>query len=95
MKYTVGSIICATIAGAMLIQALVLIYAKDMETMKVLCSVHGAVLLTSVLLLWGLTNQILRWAIFPYSAFFVSVVHHRDNNRRLADEMVRLYTELI
>jgi hypothetical protein len=66
-----------------------------MGVMTVVCSVHGAVLLASVLLLWGFASQILRWAIFPYSAFFVSVVHHRDNNRRLADEMVRLYAELM
>jgi hypothetical protein len=56
-------------------------------------SVYGVSLLLSIFLLWLIANQVIRFAIFPYSLWFVYTQHHLDTHKRLVEEMVRLFTE--
>jgi hypothetical protein len=62
--------------------------------MVTLCSVHTGVLFASILLLWAFSSHVIKWAIFPYTSWLVYTQHHRDNNQRLGDEMVRLFKEM-
>ena len=46
-----------------------------------------------MLLLWKVANLVVGFAIFPYSLWFIYVLHHMETNKRLAEEMIRLFTE--
>jgi hypothetical protein len=67
----------------------------DICLRDMIVSTHAGVLVFSILFTWLLANQIQRIAIFPFSSWMVATQAERDNNKRLADEMVRLYKELM
>jgi hypothetical protein len=93
MKLTALVVSSATISVAMVLYAIVLLTVKGESVASSFCGIHSAVLLFNVMVLWLVASIGLRWAIFPYSAWFVTQIHHRDANRRLTHEMIRLLTE--
>jgi hypothetical protein len=94
MKFTALVVASSTIAVAMVIYAIVLLTVKGESLAASICGIHSAVLLINICIIWLVANIGLRWAIFPYSAWFVYQTHKKDANRRLSNEMIRLLTEV-
>ena len=75
MKRTAIAVASTTIVVAMLLYAIILLTVKGESLAGAICGIHTAVMVVNILIIWGVANVGVRWAIFPYSAWFVYNSH--------------------